>query len=288
MAEPTFPPQPDYFVPDECSVAHALARTTHLAIVAHQDDLEINCFHGIAACYRQPHTWFTGIVLSDGAGSPRSGHYADVSDSEMVRIRQQEQRSAARLGGYSIAIQYGASSTQLQSGPNPELVTHLKQYLLAAKPRVVYVHNLADRHDTRVHVALHALEALRRLPAQQQPQQVYGVEGWGSLDWLPRQYRFGLDVGKHRNLATELVRVFESQLTGGKSYDIASEGRHVANATFDQSHAVNAYQYQSLAMDLMPLLADPAMTPRDYLAQILDKFRTDTLNLLTARERQEK
>lgn len=287
MPDTSTPPQTDYFVPDGKSSSEALSRTTHLAIVAHQDDLEINCFHGIAACYRQPQQWFTGIVLSDGAGSPRSGPYANVSDSEMVSIRQEEQRQAALQGEYSLAIQYGASSAQLKAGNDPHLVDNLEKWLLAAQPRVVYLHNLADRHDTHVHVALHALEALRRLPRHKQPDQVYGVEGWGSLDWLPQAYRVCLDVSKYRELASELIQVFVSQVAGGKRYDIASAGRQLGNATFDQSHCVDTCEFLSLAMDLKPLLAEPTTDPNDYLAGILDRFRAEALSVTAARKQKE-
>ena len=37
------------YVPDGSDLSSALARTTHLAIGAHQDDLEIFAYHGIAA-----------------------------------------------------------------------------------------------------------------------------------------------------------------------------------------------------------------------------------------------
>ena len=44
-------PHADVFVPDGLPPAAALARTTHLAIAAHQDDIEIMAYHGIAECF---------------------------------------------------------------------------------------------------------------------------------------------------------------------------------------------------------------------------------------------
>ena len=41
----------EIFVPDGCSVAEALARTTHLGIAAHQDDLEIMAIDGILRAF---------------------------------------------------------------------------------------------------------------------------------------------------------------------------------------------------------------------------------------------
>ena len=41
----------DVFVPDGSPADAALARTTHLCIAAHQDDIEIMAYHGIAECF---------------------------------------------------------------------------------------------------------------------------------------------------------------------------------------------------------------------------------------------
>ena len=60
-----------------------LAKTTDLCFSAHQDDIEIMAYGPISKCYRDKDNWFTGVVITDGAGSPRSGIYADYSnDSE--------------------------------------------------------------------------------------------------------------------------------------------------------------------------------------------------------------
>src|SRR5208282_4773708 len=68
-------PTADLFIPDNLAPAEALERTTHLAIAAHQDDIEIMAYHGIAACFGRKDKWFTGVVATNGAGSPRSGIY---------------------------------------------------------------------------------------------------------------------------------------------------------------------------------------------------------------------
>ena len=43
----------DLYVPDSLGADEALSRTTHLAVGAHQDDLEIFAYHGIAECYQK-------------------------------------------------------------------------------------------------------------------------------------------------------------------------------------------------------------------------------------------
>jgi len=267
----------DFYVPDQSTDAEALDRTTHLAIAAHQDDLEIIGFHGIGQCYKQSERWFTGIVLTDGAGSPRSGDYAHYSNDEMAAVRKQEQRDAADFGAYSAVIQYGCSSAEIKQKINPQVVRDLARWLGQAQAEVVYLHNVADRHDTHIAVSVHALEALRSLPPHQRPKHVYGVEGWRDLDWLPQQHRVQLDVGAHREIYKPLIGIFDSQISGGKRYDLASEARQLANATFGFSHSVDTSEYISLAMDLQPLLDDTKLEYGEFVQSLLSDFNRDLL-----------
>ena len=71
-------PGADLFVPDGVAPDAALARTTHLCISAHQDDIEIMAYHGIAECFGRKDKWFTGVVVTNGAGSPRNGIYGKL------------------------------------------------------------------------------------------------------------------------------------------------------------------------------------------------------------------
>ena len=43
----------ELFVPDGLSPTDALARTTHMAVGAHQDDLEIMAYDGILQCFQR-------------------------------------------------------------------------------------------------------------------------------------------------------------------------------------------------------------------------------------------
>ncbi|RPJ85479.1 MAG: PIG-L family deacetylase, partial [Acidobacteria bacterium] len=69
-------PNAEIFVPGDEPAADALARTTHLCLAAHQDDIEIMAFHGISECFGRTDRHFTGVTVTDGAGSPRDGIYA--------------------------------------------------------------------------------------------------------------------------------------------------------------------------------------------------------------------
>jgi len=63
----------DLYIPDNSS--NALARTTHLGVGAHQDDLEFMAMHGILECYDKDELWFGGVTCTNGAGSARTGEF---------------------------------------------------------------------------------------------------------------------------------------------------------------------------------------------------------------------
>ena len=88
------------FIPDGVSEKEGIARTTHLAIAAHQDDIEFMAYAPISECFGKADKWFGGVVVTDGAGSPRSGLYADFTDEDMKAIRITEQKKAAFVGEY--------------------------------------------------------------------------------------------------------------------------------------------------------------------------------------------
>lgn len=106
--------QPDLFIPDGAVSAEAYARCSHLGIGAHQDDLEFMAFHGISTCYQDDGLWFGGITCTNGAGSARSGQYADYSDEQMQAVRADEQRQAATIGEYSFVNQLALKSEQVK------------------------------------------------------------------------------------------------------------------------------------------------------------------------------
>ena len=268
-------PAADVFVPDGVDTEAALARTTHLAISAHQDDIEIMAYHGIAECFGRKEKWFTGVVATNGAGSPRSGIYGDASDEEMQQVRLVEQRKAAYVGEYACQIQLGFTSAQVKNPDESALVDDLQQILRAARPEFVYLHNLADKHDTHVAVALRSIAALRAVRPAVKPRRVYGCEVWRDLDWLPDESKQALPVSARSNIAAALVGVFDSQVSGGKRYDLATAGRRLAHATYYASHGTDEESALSFAMDLTPLVEDPSLPVADYVLTLIDRFRAD-------------
>jgi LmbE family N-acetylglucosaminyl deacetylase len=268
----------DLFVPDGLAPEAALARTTHLCISAHQDDIEIMAYHGIAECFGRKDKWFTGVVVTNGAGSPRTGIYGDYTDEEMQKVRLIEQRKAAYVGEYACQVQLGFTSGKVKDPKEAAVVDDLKQILLAARPEVVYLHNLADKHDTHIGVTMRAIAALRAVAPQAKPKKVYGCEVWRDLDWLSDNEKQALAVSARSNIAAALVGVFDSQVSGGKRYDLATAGRRLAHATYYASHGTDEESALSFAMDLTPLVDDPSLSVTGYVLGFIDRFRADVEN----------
>ena len=139
---------------------------------------------------------------------------------------------------------------------SPEWVEHFRQAGL--KPA-----DLADR------------QALRELPEADRPAEVYGVEVWRDLNWLIDSEKVLLDMNDRPNLVRALISIFDSQITGGKRYDLALEGRLRGNATFFNSHAVDESKMASYAMDLKPLVDDPSLEIAEFVDEFVQRFRDD-------------
>ncbi len=276
-------PTAEVFVPDGKPVAGALPRITHLGIGAHQDDLEFMAFHGILECFANESKWFGGVTCTNGAGSSRTGAYEKYSDAQMMAVRRTEQNNAAIVGQYGVMIQLDYPSSAIKSATDPSLKNDLKEILAATRPEVVYTHNLADKHDTHIGVVIAALQALRELPREQRPKRVIGCEVWRNLDWLNDSEKVLMDVGGRDNLAAALNGVFDSQIAGGKRYDLATLGRRAANATFFESHATDRSNQLIFGMNLTPLVADETKDIVAFAAGHIEHFAADVKSKLNQR-----
>lgn len=265
----------ELFVPDELPTGEALARTTHMGIGAHQDDLEIMALAGILECFQRDQKWFCGVVVTNGSGSPREDLYKDYTDEDMRVIRRKEQKKAAIVGEYSAQILLDYSSSAVKGDDKAGVVHDLTQILRAANPEIVYTHNLADKHDTHVGVALRVIEAIRDLDRQDRPEKVYGCEVWRDLDWIADQDKVTFDVSAHENLQAALLGVFDSQISGGKRYDLATMGRRRANATYFESHGTDVVTGMIYGMDLTPLITDPQLGYLDFLDGFVERLSAD-------------
>ncbi len=266
----------DLFVPGGGSLASALDSTTHLGIGAHPDDLEIMAFPGICAVRGQKNLRFTGVVASDGAGSPRSGSSEKLSAHDLIKTRRDEQKQAAGLGGYAAILQLAHPSSEIRGSGRSALTSDLLQILRAAKPKVLYLHNPADRHETHVAVLLASLEALRQLPAADRPAEIFGCEVWGDLDWVPAKQVVRLACPAPADFGPSLLRVFRSQVDG-KRYDLAAAGRRRAQATFADAYTPDQAEEVVLALDLKPLVENSKLTLAEFVSSLTGEFQKQTL-----------
>lgn len=269
------------FVPDGVNISDALSRTTALCIAAHQDDTEIMAYNAIVKAYNEKNNWFSSVIVTDGGGSPRSGKYADYTDEEMKTVRVKEQITAAMVGKYSIQIQLGYQSAEIKKAENQNLISDLHKIIEASRPKILYTHNLADKHDTHVAVALHTIKALRQLPYEILPQKLYGMEVWRSLDWLQDNEKVVFDASDNGNLAGALLGVFDSQIAGGKRYDLAALGRRRANATFYGDHSVDQMSAAIYGIDMTELLLYPEIEPEEFILKRIDGFKQDTIDRIS-------
>ena len=268
-------PKADLLIPDQTDGPAAFARTTHLGIGAHQDDLEFMAFEGILACYDRSDRWFGGIIMTDGRSSSRKGPYAGWSDDQIAAERVKEQHAAARLGHYSFIAQLGYQSKEVRGADKTDPVDDLVTLLAAARPEVVYLHNPADKHDTHVACFARCIEALRRLPPSARPAKVLGCEVWRALDWMVDSEKVAMPVSARPELAQALNEVFATQIVGGKRYDLAVLARRAANATFHDAHASDTESALQWAMDLTPLIRDDSLDVTTFTLGFLERLQQD-------------
>ncbi len=265
----------EWFIPDGKELGEALKRTTHLAVSAHQDDIEIMAYDGILKCFGSDEKWFGAVVVTNGAGSARNGIYADYTDEEMQKIRKIEQKKAAYVGDYSALAMLDYTSAQVKSPDCRDIIDELKNIIKEAGAEVIYTHNLADKHDTHLGVVTKVITAIRELPGEFRPKKLYGCEVWRNLDWVMDDQKVVFDVSAHPNLSASLVGVFDSQIAGGKRYDLATAGRRLANATYAASHSVDESDALSYAIDLTPLIEDDKLSIVEYIRGYVRRFEED-------------
>ncbi len=269
-----------FTVPDAQPLSAAWERVTHLGIGAHQDDLEIMAFHGIATCFESEREWFGGVICTDGAGSSRAGDYAGLTDAKLIDLRRHEQEAAAALGKYGALLQLGLPSQAVKQVDFSPLAHDLAEVLLLVQPEVLYTHNPADKHDTHLAVFRATLQAVRSLPPEKRPRRMLGCEVWRDLDWLADEEKVRLEIGGHGDLQQRLIACFASQTDGGKRYELAAPGRARANATFFAPRESDRSEAVWLAMDLTPLLQDDALDPSELVAGHLRAFEHEVLTRL--------
>ncbi|MBQ7307183.1 MAG: PIG-L family deacetylase [Clostridia bacterium] len=256
-----------------------LSKTTHLCISAHQDDVEIMAYSQIYECFNDKNKHFTAVNTTNGSGSPRTGKFADYTDEQMVQTRIQEQITAGKMANYHSLIMMMYPSKEIKDFNNRSTVEDLKSIILETKPEVILTHNLMDKHSTHVATCVKVIEALRELKDVYKPKQVIGLEVWRSLDWLSLKDKLCFDTSKNKKLEKDILTVFESQVVGGKRYDLATIGRRLANATFFESHNTDQMKSMNYGVDLTEFVYSDK-NYIDFVNEKLDNFKNEVVSLL--------
>ena len=195
--------------------------------------------------------------------------YANYTDEQMMLVRKEEQRQAAIVGRFGAMVQLDYPSGVAKDAGDSRLRDDLRAILAATRPRVVYTHNPADKHDTHIAVVVPVIQAIRDLPRAQRPQAVHGCEVWRDLDWLGDAEKVVHDVGRHDNLAAAINGIFDSQIAGGKRYDLAVMGvaveggkpvprvQWIAPKPFTVPEGSNANGVLDLGLISVPTAAEP-------------------------------
>jgi hypothetical protein len=87
--------------------------------------------------------------------------------------------------------------------------------------------------------------------------------------------KIGFDLSTHENLQAALLGVFDSQVCGGKRYDLASMGRRRANATYFASHGVDLTLGLSYGMDMSALITDTSKDIAEFMLEHIQRFSDD-------------
>jgi LmbE family N-acetylglucosaminyl deacetylase len=278
----------EIYIPDGTLLPDALRRTTHMCVAAHQDDIEIMAFDGIADCYGEKDKWFFGAAVTNGTGSVKTGKYAGYGDHDFKMVRYVEQKKAADTGRYGALALLDYTSAESKDPANTALAGELAVLIKEAGPEILYTHNLADKHMTHVSVAIRTIQAVRSLPKSERPGKLYGCEVWRSLDWMLDKDKVVFDVDRYTDLAWALLHIFESQISGAKKYDEAAMARRLSNSTFYDSRETDSSKALSYAMDLTPLILDDSLDMAIYVKSFIDRLAdevTGNINKLIKKER---
>lgn len=247
-------------------------KISHLAIGAHPDDVEIFAFNAIQQCYKSEDKHFAAVICSNGSGAPAYGKFKEKSKNEIVQIRNEEQQKAAQIGQYTGLVHFNQESETLKQG-NAVFIKDLKVLLEFLKPEYIYTHSPFDDHKTHRCTLRACLQALKMIEDKSWLKGLFACEVWGSLDWLPKQYKYVLGENKSEDLQMRLLECFYSQNIGSqKRYDLGTIGRKLGNATFFESDKGNQYTHQSYAIDLSSVIKQDNVDVSNYCSQIVSDY----------------
>lgn len=227
------------------------AKNTYLIVAAHHDDGEFMGSGPIVESFKDENIQIVMVIISDGQGSSRTGKFKDVTNEEMIKIRIKEQQEASEIGHYNKVYFLEHTSKDIKDKNLTSIDDELLKIIEIEKPIKIFTHSIFDKHNTHVCSALHLLNACKR--TKHDFKEVIGLEVWRNLDWLSDKDKIQFDLSSYEETLTKMLNVYESQIEGGKRYDLATLGRWRSNATYYNPHSVDTASLISNGVDMTPL-----------------------------------
>ena len=198
----------------------------------------------------------------------------------MKKVRIEEQKEASEIGRCNSLYLLNYTSKEIKDNNNSEIVDEYIKIIEELRPEVIYTHSVLDKHPTHLGVAKKVIEAVKKLPKEEQPKLFYGCEVWRGLDWISDSDKVGFNISRNEKLQKKLLNAFKSQIEGGKEYTKASIGRRYQNATYYQSHSVDSYKMVSYAISLLPLIQNPQLSIKDFALSFVDDLKKEILEVI--------
>ena len=250
-------------------------KVKYLCICAHQDDNEIMAMDGVLKGFYSRNYSFALVVTTDGSGSARTGEFKDYTDEMMKEVRVKEQQEAAEIGRYNSVYFLNYTSKEVKDKKDNRMINDYLKIIKELKPEVIYTHSVLDKHPTHIAVALKVIEAIRRLPKEEQPKLFYGCEVWRGLDWVDDSQKVVFNLSRNEKLQRRILNVYKSQIAGGKEYAKATLGRRRQNATFCKSHNIDSAKLVSYGIDYRPLLRNPLYTVKAFALTFVEELKRE-------------
>ena len=231
---------------------------------------------GILACFRPARQVVHWASWPPTAPAARATAYTrTITDEEMRAVRRTEQKKAAFVGEYAAAgVFLDYPSLRSRTPPSRPGGGH-KAADRRGRPEIVYTHNLATSTTRtsrwRCGRSPPSAGCRRKTAAASFTAARCGAvsTGWRTTT------RWCSHSTSARTSPWRCVGVFDSQIAGGKRYDMATMGRRRANATYYESHAVDAGQSMNFAMDLTPLIQDDKLDANKYVQRYIEHLAQD-------------
>ncbi len=247
-----------------------------LAIAAHQDDIEIMAMDGILKSYGSKKYDFYACIVADFAICDKVGKYAELSDKEMVDVRNAEQIRASEIGEYAGLSMLKHTSKDLEEANNPIIIKELAAKIKEIHPDIIYTHNIFDKRKSHQNVCQCVIAAIKSLPEEDRPKLLYGCEAIRSLDWLSDKYKVVFDLSDNKELQSRLIGVYDSRVEGLRNYTKAVMGRKMANALFN-NESNDEDKLVWYGINLTPIIAKDIAT-KDYCIKIISDSTKELLD----------